>query len=114
MICVVVLCCCSISYYIHRTTNFLIFFCFNHMTNIMLYHVSSLQMHGRGPSLFIYIHVLISFIYLLIIMYLFICLFIIIIIINTCHILPPSEIDLGLRLAVFAGSGGKYLLHRVG
>ena len=24
-----------------------------------------------------------------------------------CHILPPSEIDLGLCLAVFAGSGGK-------
>ena len=28
---------------------------------------------------------------------------------HTCHILPPSEIDLGLCLAVFAGSGGKYL-----
>ena len=27
---------------------------------------------------------------------------------HTCHILPPSEIDLGLRLAVFAGSGGKH------
>ena len=26
---------------------------------------------------------------------------------HTCHILPPSEIDLGLCLAVFAGSGGK-------
>ena len=26
---------------------------------------------------------------------------------HTCHILPPSEIDLGLFLAVFAGSGGK-------
>ena len=33
---------------------------------------------------------------------------------HTCHILPPSEIDLGLCLAVFAGSGGKYLLHRIG
>ena len=30
------------------------------------------------------------------------------------HILPPSEIDLGLCLAVFAGSGGKYLFHRIG
>ena len=34
--------------------------------------------------------------------------------IHTCHILPPSEIDLGLCLAVFAGSGGKYLFHRIG
>ena len=33
---------------------------------------------------------------------------------HTCHIPPPSEIDLGLSLAVFAGSGGKYLLHRIG
>ena len=32
----------------------------------------------------------------------------------TRHILPPSEIDLGLCLAVFAGSGGKYLFHRIG
>ena len=34
--------------------------------------------------------------------------------VHTCHILPPSEIDLGLCLAVFAGSGGKYLFHRIG
>ena len=34
--------------------------------------------------------------------------------VHTCHILPPSEIDLGLSLAVFAGSGGKYLFHRIG
>ena len=33
---------------------------------------------------------------------------------HTCHILPPSEIDLGLCLAVFAGSGGKYLFRRIG
>ena len=33
---------------------------------------------------------------------------------HTCHILPPSEIDFGLCLAVFAGSGGKYLSHRIG
>ena len=33
---------------------------------------------------------------------------------HTCHILPPSEIDLGLRLAVFAGSGGEHLFHRIG
>ena len=33
---------------------------------------------------------------------------------HTCHILPPSEIDSGLCLAVFAGSGGKYLFHRIG
>ena len=35
-------------------------------------------------------------------------------IVHTCHILPPSEIDLGLCLAVFAGSGGKHLFHRIG
>ena len=34
--------------------------------------------------------------------------------IHTCHILPPSEIDFGLCLAVFAGSGGKYVFHRIG
>ena len=34
--------------------------------------------------------------------------------VHTCHILPSSEIDLGLCLAVFAGSGGKYLFHRIG
>ena len=33
---------------------------------------------------------------------------------HTCHILPPSEIDLGLWLPVFAGSGGKHLFHRIG
>ena len=33
---------------------------------------------------------------------------------HTCHILPPSEIDSGLCLAVFAGSGGEYLFHRIG
>ena len=33
---------------------------------------------------------------------------------HTCHILPPSEIDVGLCLAAFAGSGGKYLFHRIG
>ena len=33
---------------------------------------------------------------------------------HTCHIRPPSEIDLGLRLAVFAGSEAKYLFHRIG
>ena len=33
---------------------------------------------------------------------------------HTCHILPPSEIDSGLCLAVFAGSGGKHLFHRIG
>ena len=35
-------------------------------------------------------------------------------ILHTCHILPPSEIDLGLCLPVFAGSGGKYSFHRIG
>ena len=39
---------------------------------------------------------------------------IIIIILHTCHILPPSEIDLGLCFAAFAGSGGKSLFHRIG
>ena len=34
--------------------------------------------------------------------------------IHTCHILPPSEIYFGLYLAVIAGSGGKYLFHRIG
>ena len=33
---------------------------------------------------------------------------------HTCHILPPSEIDLGLCLAVLTSSGGKYLFHRIG
>ena len=33
---------------------------------------------------------------------------------HTCHILPPSEIDLGLFLVVDAGSEGKYLFHRIG
>ena len=33
---------------------------------------------------------------------------------HTCHILPPSEIDFGLCLAVFTGSGGRYLFHRIG
>ena len=33
---------------------------------------------------------------------------------HTCHNLPPSEIDLGLCLAVFAGSEGRYLFHRIG
>ena len=33
---------------------------------------------------------------------------------HTCHILPLSEIDLGLCLAEFAGAGGKYLPHRIG
>ena len=32
----------------------------------------------------------------------------------TRHILPPSEIDLGLFWAVFTGSGGKHLFHRLG
>ena len=32
----------------------------------------------------------------------------------TCHILPLSEICRGLCLAVFAGSGGNYLFHRIG
>ena len=32
----------------------------------------------------------------------------------TCHILPPSEIDWGLFCAVFPGSEGKYLFHRIG
>ena len=33
---------------------------------------------------------------------------------HTCHILPPSEIDLGLFWAVFTSSGEKYLFHRIG
>ena len=33
---------------------------------------------------------------------------------HACHILPPSEIDSGRFGAVFAGSGGKYLFHRIG
>ena len=33
---------------------------------------------------------------------------------HTCHLLPPSEIDLGLCLAVFAGSGGTLFFHRIG
>ena len=34
--------------------------------------------------------------------------------IHTRHILPPSEIDLGLFWAGFAGSEGKKLFHRIG
>ena len=33
---------------------------------------------------------------------------------HTCHILPPSEIDWGLFLAVFTGLEGKHLFHRIG
>ena len=33
---------------------------------------------------------------------------------HTCHNRPPSEIDRGLFLAVFAGSEGRYLFHRIG
>ena len=33
---------------------------------------------------------------------------------HTRHILPPSEIELGLFWADFAGSGKKHLLHRIG
>ena len=32
---------------------------------------------------------------------------------HTRHILPPSEIDLGLFWAVFEGSEGKHLFHRI-
>ena len=34
--------------------------------------------------------------------------------IHTCHILPHSEIDLGLCLAVFTDLDGKHLFHRIG
>ena len=37
-----------------------------------------------------------------------------VIILHTCHILPPSEIDWRLFLAVFTGSEGKHLFHRIG
>ena len=33
---------------------------------------------------------------------------------HSCHILPPSEIDLGLCFAIFAVSGGEHLFHRIG
>ena len=33
---------------------------------------------------------------------------------HTCHNLPPSEIDGELFLAVFTGSEGRYLFHRIG
>ena len=33
---------------------------------------------------------------------------------HTRHILPPSEIDVGLFWAVFTGTEGKHLFHRVG
>ena len=33
---------------------------------------------------------------------------------HTCHILPPSEIDLGLFFVVFTVSEGKCLFHRIG
>ena len=34
--------------------------------------------------------------------------------IHTRHILPPSEIDLGLCLAAFTSSEGQYIFHRIG
>ena len=34
--------------------------------------------------------------------------------IHTCHILPPSEIDLGLFRADFTDFEGKHLFHRIG
>ena len=33
---------------------------------------------------------------------------------HTCHNLPPSEINGGLFFAVFTGSEGRYLFHRIG
>ena len=33
---------------------------------------------------------------------------------HTCHILPPSEIDLGLFWANFTDFEGKHLFHRIG
>ena len=33
---------------------------------------------------------------------------------HTCHILPPSEIDLGLFWADLTGSEGQHLFHRIG
>ena len=33
---------------------------------------------------------------------------------HTCHILPPSEIDLGLFWADFTDLEGKHLFHRIG
>ena len=35
-------------------------------------------------------------------------------VLHTCHNLPPSEIDGGLFLAVFTGTEGRYLFHRIG
>ena len=34
---------------------------------------------------------------------------VVVVVVHTCHNLPPSEIDLGLFLAVFTGSEGRYL-----
>ena len=79
-------------------------------------------------SLSLYMYICI-YVYMYICIYVYMCVYIYIYIymydpcprarrarskVHICHILPPSEIDLGLRLAVFAGSGGKYLLHRIG
>ena len=33
---------------------------------------------------------------------------------HNCHIIPLSEIDVGLFWAAFAGLEGKYLFHRIG
>ena len=35
-------------------------------------------------------------------------------IVHTCHIIPPSEIDLGLFWADFTDLEGKHLFHRIG
>ena len=57
----------------------------------------------------IYIYIYIYTCIMCCIIYVFYAMFAVsrITIVHTCHILPPSEIDLGLCLAVFAGSGGK-------
>ena len=46
-------------------------------------------------------------------MYMYVCMYVCMYI-RTRHILPPSEIDLGLFWAAFTGWEGKKLFHRIG
>ena len=54
--------------------------------------------------------ILVIVIVVIIVVVLIVIVIILVIIVHTCHILPPSEIDLGLCLADFKDLEGKYLL----
>ena len=74
----------------------------------------SLFMYGLGPQSYSWLLTAIKSLLQLLAAVVIAIVIAVVIAIHTCHILPPSEIDLGLCLAGFAGSGGKYLFHRIG